>query len=67
MKTNFYCIYFVLSPNRQTVVNELESQLSGSVDLTNTALLIVAATIYSHEDNYEAALRVLNQSDALEW
>lgn len=48
------------------MVNELESELSGSVDLTNTALLVVAATIYCHEDNYEAALRVLNQSDALE-
>jgi len=44
----------------------LEQELSGSVDLDNTALLIVAAAIYSHEDNYEAALRVLNQSESLE-
>lgn len=48
------------------VVNELESLLSESVDLSNTALLIVAGTIYCHEENYEAALRSLNQSDALE-
>lgn len=58
--------YFQSTSGRSAVVNELESQLSGSVDLTNTALLVVAATIYSHEDNHEAALRVLNQSDALE-
>ncbi|KAK4313568.1 hypothetical protein Pmani_015100 [Petrolisthes manimaculis] len=58
---------YLQSPeNRSTVVSELESQLSGNVDLTNTALLIVAATIYCHEENYEGALRVLNQSDALE-
>ena len=52
---------------RPTVVSELEAQLSGNVDLSNTALLVVAATIYCHEENYEGALRVLNQSDALEW
>lgn len=49
------------------MVSELEAQLSGNVDLSNTALLVVAATIYCHEENYEGALRVLNQSDALEW
>ncbi|XP_064117044.1 coatomer subunit epsilon-like [Macrobrachium nipponense] len=58
--------YFQSTSGRSNVVNELEAQLSKSVDLTNIALLVVAATIYSHEDNYEAALRVLNQSDALE-
>ncbi|XP_066938748.1 coatomer subunit epsilon [Macrobrachium rosenbergii] len=58
--------YFQSTSGRSSVVNELEAQLSKSVDLTNIALLVVAATIYSHEDNYEAALRVLNQSDALE-
>ncbi|XP_076037772.1 coatomer subunit epsilon [Oratosquilla oratoria] len=58
---------YLQSPaNRQSVVSELETQLGGSVDLNNTALLVVAATIYCHEDNYEGALRVLNQSDALE-
>ncbi|KAK8389675.1 hypothetical protein O3P69_008985 [Scylla paramamosain] len=58
---------YLQSPDgRPTVVNELEAQLSGNVDLSNTALLVVAATIYCHEENYEGALRVLNQSDALE-
>ncbi|XP_063598109.1 coatomer subunit epsilon-like [Penaeus indicus] len=58
--------YFQFPSNRVTIVNDLESQLSGNVDLSNTALLIVAATIYCHEDNYEGALRALSQSDALE-
>ncbi|MCL4128654.1 UNVERIFIED_CONTAM: hypothetical protein GTU68_058878 [Idotea baltica] len=52
--------------NRMAVVNDLEQELSGSVDLNNSTLLIVAATIYAHEENYEAALRALNQSDVLE-
>lgn len=50
-----------------SIVNDLEQELSGNVDLNNTTLLIVAATIYCHEENYEAALRVLNQSETLEW
>ncbi|XP_071532229.1 coatomer subunit epsilon [Panulirus ornatus] len=59
--------HYLQSPeSRPTLVNELESQLSGNVDLTNTAMLVVAATIYCQEENYEASLRVLNQSDALE-
>jgi len=58
--------YLYSSSDRVTIVNDLEAQLSGNVDMANTALLIVAATIYCHEDNYEAALRVLSQSDALE-
>ena len=49
------------------MITELETELNSSALSDNVTLLIAAATIYSHEDNYEAALRVLNQSDALEW
>merc|ERR1711970_306286 len=58
--------YLQAPSSSSAVVDELESLLGGSVDLSNTALLIVAGTIYCHEENYEAALRALNQSDALE-
>jgi len=40
--------------------------MAGSVDLNNTALLLVAATVFVHEGNFEAALRVLHPSDELE-
>jgi hypothetical protein len=44
---------------------ELEQKLisgTGNVDAGNTTLLVVAATIFSHEGNYEAALRFVDQS-----
>ena len=57
--------------DRDKIANELEQKLisgSGNVDAGNTTLLIVAATIFCHEGNYEAALRVLHAapSDHLE-
>ncbi|KAB7504542.1 Coatomer subunit epsilon [Armadillidium nasatum] len=59
--------YFQAKPSqRVSIVNDLEQELSGNVNLDNVTLLIVAATIYTQEDNYEGALRVLNQADSLE-
>ena len=40
--------------------------MSGNMDLSNTTLLVVAASIFIHECNFEAALRVLHSSDHLE-
>lgn len=44
----------------------MEAEMSGTVDLNNHVLLIVAASIFYQEENYEAALRVLYPSDHLE-
>ena len=57
--------------DRDRIASELEQKLisgTGNVDAGNTTLLIVAATIFCHETNYEAALRVLHSapSDHLE-
>ncbi|XP_055348529.1 coatomer subunit epsilon-like [Paramacrobiotus metropolitanus] len=52
---------------RATVVKKLDEKLaSGGVASTNYAMFIVAACIYGLEENYEAALRILHQSDHLE-
>merc|ERR1719228_3148459 len=40
--------------------------MSGSVDLSNSTFLLMAASIYYHEQNYDSALRTLHQSDNLE-
>lgn len=51
-----------------SVVGELEALLaSSSLDPASVVVAIAAATVYSHLDNYEAALKVLNQHDTLEW
>ena len=39
---------------------------SGSLDASNTTLLVVAATVLCAENNLESALRVLHASDELE-
>ena len=53
---------------RAAVVSEVEALLSSSsLDPGSSVIALSAATIYSHLDNYEEALRVLNQHDTLEW
>ena len=49
------------------IVNRLNETTSGNVDVSNQTFLIVAATIYYHEANYEAVLRILHHADNLEW
>jgi coatomer subunit epsilon len=49
------------------IVNRLNETTSGNVDVSNQTFLIVAATIYYHEANYEAVLRILHHADSLEW
>lgn len=51
---------------RDTIVRELDTKMAGSVDLSNSTFLLMAASIYYHEQNYDAALRVLHQSDNIE-
>jgi len=51
---------------RDSLITELDGEMSGNVDVTNHVLLLVAATIYLHADQPESALRVLHPSDHLE-
>ena len=51
---------------RDAIVASLDEQMSGSVDVSNHTFVVVAAAIYTHERNYDAALRILHQDDSLE-
>ncbi|KAM7303124.1 coatomer subunit epsilon [Ixodes scapularis] len=51
---------------KDQVARELDQSMAKSMDVNNVILPLVAATIYYHEQNYEAALRVLHQTDSLE-
>jgi coatomer protein complex subunit epsilon len=51
----------------ESIVSNLDRQVSGNVDLSNHTFVIVAASIYYLEQNYDAALRILNEADHLEW
>ena len=52
---------------RENIVSNLDQQASGNVDVTNHTFIIVAASIYYLEKNYDSALRILNETDSLEW
>ena len=56
------------SPSSSTeLVSSLDAEVtSGSLDASNTTLLVVAATVLCAENNLESALRVLHASDELE-
>jgi len=61
-----YAEYLSNEARRDKIIKELDSQMSGNVDLTNHTFLLMAASIYYHEENYDSALRTLHQSDNLE-
>jgi len=57
--------YFANPHRRETIVAELDKETK-NINYDNHNLLIVAATIYYHEKNLEAAHRVICASDNLE-
>ncbi|XP_037362109.1 coatomer subunit epsilon [Talpa occidentalis] len=58
--------YLANESQRDSIVAELDREMSRSVDVTNTTFLLMAASIYFHDQNPDAALRALHQGDSLE-
>ncbi|EDL90673.1 coatomer protein complex, subunit epsilon (predicted), isoform CRA_a [Rattus norvegicus] len=58
--------YLASENRRDSIVLELDREMSRSVDVTNTTFLLMAASIYFHDQNPDAALRTLHQGDGLE-
>jgi len=58
--------YLSNESNRSRTVTDLDKKCAGSLDLSNSTFLLMAANIYYHEGNLDAALKVLHQSDDLE-
>ncbi|XP_059101020.1 coatomer subunit epsilon isoform X2 [Peromyscus eremicus] len=59
--------YLATENRRDAIVVELDREMSRSVDVTNTTFLLMAASVYFHDQNPDAALRTLHQGDSLEW
>ncbi|CAK8676666.1 unnamed protein product [Clavelina lepadiformis] len=58
---------YLSNPSRKDgVLKSLDQKLSGNVDVENITLPLMAASIYYHEGNYDAALRVLHSTESLE-
>lgn len=57
--------YLSNKQKREDIIQQLEQKLESSVQ-DNDILVLVAATIYMHELNYEAAYKILHTSETLE-
>ncbi|XP_037972017.2 coatomer subunit epsilon [Plutella xylostella] len=57
-----------LSPqaNKPAIVADIDARVAKGLELQNDIFLLVAATIYYHEENYEAALKILHGTESLE-
>ncbi|XP_078412380.1 coatomer subunit epsilon [Cetorhinus maximus] len=51
---------------RDATIAEMEKKMAKSVDINNTTFLLMAASIYLHEQNTDSALRTLHQGESLE-
>uniref|UniRef100_A0A673W949 Coatomer subunit epsilon n=1 Tax=Salmo trutta TaxID=8032 RepID=A0A673W949_SALTR len=58
-----YAVYCSNEGKRDDVVAELDKKMAKSVDAANTTFLVMAASIYYHEMNSDAALRSLHQGE----
>ncbi|XP_058677017.1 coatomer subunit epsilon isoform X3 [Ammospiza caudacuta] len=52
---------------RDSIMAELDKKMAKSVDVANSTFLLMAASIYCHQQDPDAALRALHQGDSLEW
>ncbi|KAK2189589.1 hypothetical protein NP493_102g04010 [Ridgeia piscesae] len=51
---------------RDAILRDLDSKMSGNVDLSNSTFLLMAGSMFYHESNFDAVLRTLHQSESLE-
>uniref|UniRef100_A0ACB8F291 Uncharacterized protein n=1 Tax=Sphaerodactylus townsendi TaxID=933632 RepID=A0ACB8F291_9SAUR len=58
--------YLSSENQRDTIVAELDKKMAKSMDVSNTTFLLMAASVYFHDQNPDAALRALHQGDSLE-
>ncbi|KAM4884195.1 coatomer subunit epsilon isoform 2-T2 [Sylvia borin] len=51
---------------RDSIVADLDKKMSKNLDVSNSTFLLMAASIYCHDQNPDAALRALHQGESLE-
>lgn len=51
---------------RDKILLEVDKQVAKNVDISDITNLISVGSIYFHEQNYEAVLRILQQAESLE-
>ncbi|XP_061634376.1 coatomer subunit epsilon isoform X1 [Phyllopteryx taeniolatus] len=58
--------YLSSENKRDAIVEDLDKKMAKSVDAANTTFLLMAASIYHHAMDTDAALRTLHQGESLE-
>ncbi|XP_068924701.1 coatomer subunit epsilon isoform X2 [Petaurus breviceps papuanus] len=58
--------YLSSESQRDAIVADLDRKMAKNVDVANTTFLLLAASIYFHDKNPDAALRTLHQGESLE-
>ncbi|XP_060038377.1 coatomer subunit epsilon isoform X2 [Erinaceus europaeus] len=58
--------YLAGEGRRDAIVAELDREMGRSVDVSNSTFLLMAASVYLHHQNPDAALRALHPGDSLE-
>lgn len=58
--------YLNRAQERQKVLSQIEQILNSGVDASNDTFILMSSSVYLLEENFDSALRSLNQSDSLE-
>ncbi|XP_069505269.1 coatomer subunit epsilon [Ambystoma mexicanum] len=58
--------YLSNESRRDAILADLDKKMAKSVDVANTTFLLMAASIYFHDNNTDATLRSLHQGESLE-
>ncbi|XP_044528210.1 coatomer subunit epsilon isoform X3 [Gracilinanus agilis] len=58
--------YLSSESQREAIIADLDRKMAKNVDVANTTFLLMAASIYFHDKNPDAALRTLHQGESLE-
>ncbi|CAG5860973.1 unnamed protein product [Menidia menidia] len=66
LAVKMFAEYLSTESKRDAIVADLDKTMAKSVDAANTTFLLMAASIYYHEMNTDAALRTLHQGESLE-
>lgn len=58
---------YLQSPaKRDSIVSSIDKKLTSGMEANNDTFILMAASIYLHQQQYDSCLRVLNQSDSIE-
>lgn len=60
------CTYYPPLHPREALLRELDSKVNAGVDADNDTFLLMAASVFYHQQNFDSALRCLNQAESLE-